>query len=345
MTERRTDAAGIAHPISRAIVCLTAGLILFSWMAAVTPVAVASSKSDRRVNKPAADKSAKNKAQKRKPRVQARAVYCVNLARNKTIMARNPDKQLPVASLTKLMTALVTLDHMPLNRRVRVPAYIKKVPRSVVGLKPGDRVSVRDLLHGLLIASGNDCAETLASAFPGGRQRFIKKMNQKARALGAHRTRFFTPSGLDQRVVRKHKGKRRVKVRANVSTAREMAMIARKAFGKKVIKGISVKKHHVIRSAKLKDGYPVRSTNKLLRGKLPIEGGKTGYTSRAGHCLASKFHPGKNVFLIVVLGSPDHFRDTRLVYKKALKQTRQSQQRNPRQRTHRPFKAAKLVSS
>ena len=331
---------------SRTLLYFVLGLILISWSVCVSPSGARSSKSAKKDQKAASRKVSKKKqVRPNKAMVKAKAVYCVNLSRNKTVLARNPDKQLPVASLTKLMTALVVLDHMPLNRKVRVPSYIRKVPKSVVGLKAGDKISVKDLLHGLLIASGNDCAETLASAFPGGRKRFIVMMNRKARSMGAKRTRFYTPSGLDKRVVgKKRNGKRRVRVRSNVSTAREIAMIARKAFSNKTVKAITGKKGHVIHSAKLKRGYPIRSTNKLLRGKLPIEAGKTGYTHRAGHCLASKFHPGRNIFLIVVLGSPDHFRDTRLVYKKALKKTRKVRKDPRRQRTQRPLHATKRVA-
>ncbi|MBM4325965.1 MAG: D-alanyl-D-alanine carboxypeptidase [Deltaproteobacteria bacterium] len=252
--------------------------------------------------------------------VQAKAAYCVNLASNRTLLAKNPDAQLPVASLTKLMTALVALDHMPLDKKIEVPELVRKIPKSVVGLKPGDRVSVKDLLHGLLMASGNDCAETLAGAFPGGREKFVAAMNKKARAMGVERTRFYTPSGLDHKDVRAgHEDKKSVDVKSNVSTAREIALIARQAFAHRAIKEISLKRHYTLASAVSANGYFVRNTNKLLRDNLPLEAGKTGYTVRAGHCLATKFHPGHNIFLIVVLGSPDHFKDTRLIYNKALR--------------------------
>ncbi|MEW6532229.1 MAG: serine hydrolase [Thermodesulfobacteriota bacterium] len=252
--------------------------------------------------------------------VQAKAAYCVNLASNRTLLAKNPDTQLPVASLTKLMTALVTLDHMPLDKKIEVPEVVRKIPKSVVGLKPGDHVSVKDLLHGLLMASGNDCAETLAAAFPGGRDKFVAAMNKKARSMGVERTRFYTPSGLDRKDVRGGEDDQKsVDVKSNVSTAREIALIARQAFAHKAIKDISLKRHYTLASSSSPNGYSVRNTNKLLRDNLPLEGGKTGYTVRAGHCLATKFHPGHNILLIVVLGSPDHFKDTRLIYNKALR--------------------------
>jgi serine-type D-Ala-D-Ala endopeptidase (penicillin-binding protein 7) len=277
-------------------------------------------KSDR------ARERSKQQRAKRKPApkvVQAKAFFCVDVKRNQTLLARNPDKQLPVASLTKLVTALVTLDHMPLDRKLTVPDHIKKVPKSVVGLQAGDKLSVEELLHGLLISSGNDCAETLACEYQGGKDSFVRAMNKKARALGATSTTFYTPSGLDRKIVRNSESKDSEDVDSNLSTARDISRIARVAFSNAKIRSICRKQAHVIPSTTQSKGYAVRNTNKLLRDNLPIVGGKTGYTSRAGHCLATELAPGgKDILLIVVLGSPDHFGDTRLVYHKALVETR-----------------------
>ena len=101
------------------------------------------------------------------------------------------------------------------------------MPKSVVGLKAGDQVTVEDLLHGLLINSGNDCAEALACAYPGGRDKFIEMMNEKVHSLGTRSTHFYTPSGLDQKVDHPAEGKKVGDVDSNVSTAREIAEIAR----------------------------------------------------------------------------------------------------------------------
>jgi D-alanyl-D-alanine carboxypeptidase len=250
--------------------------------------------------------------------VLAKAFCCVDVSNDQTLLARNEDQQLPVASLTKLTTALVTLDYMPLDRVLTVPEHIKKVPKSVVGLKAGDRLSVEELLHGLLIGSGNDCAETLACAFPGGKQKFVDAMNKKARSMGTSNTLFYTPSGLDRKVAHDAEDKDAASVDSNVSTAREIARIAKVAFSNPKIRSICRKRSYVMASALSVNGYPVRTTNKLLRDNLPVVGGKTGYTSRAGHCLATELAPGGDLLLIVVLGSPDHFGDTRLVYHKAL---------------------------
>jgi len=279
----------------------------------------------KNVTKIRADKKADKKTDKKKVKqapkgIQAKSFYCENLANKRTLLARDPDKQLPIASLTKLVTALVTLDKLPLNQKITVPEEIKSVPKTVVGLKAGDQVSVEDLLHGLLINSGNDCAETLACGYPGGRDKFIEMMNEKVRTMGMRSTHFYTPSGLDQKPDHPIEGKKPGDVESNVSTAREISQIALTAFSNSLIREISKKQTHVMASAMEKTGYLVKNTNKLLRDDLPLVGGKTGYTAKAGHCLATAFTPGRNVFMIVVLGSPDHFRDTRLVYRKALKE-------------------------
>ena len=279
----------------------------------------------KNVTKIRADKKTDKKTDKKKVKqapkgIQAKSFYCENLANKRTLLARDPDKQLPIASLTKLVTALVTLDKLPLNQKITVPEEIKSVPKTVVGLKAGDQVSVEDLLHGLLINSGNDCAETLACGYPGGRDKFIEMMNEKVRTMGMRSTHFYTPSGLDQKTDHPIEGKKPGDVESNVSTAREISQIALTAFSNSLIREISKKQTHVMASAMEKTGYLVKNTNKLLRDDLPLVGGKTGYTAKAGHCLATAFTPGRNVFMIVVLGSPDHFRDTRLVYRKALKE-------------------------
>ncbi|MBI4961918.1 MAG: D-alanyl-D-alanine carboxypeptidase [Desulfomonile tiedjei] len=304
-------------------------LLIFSW--AMLPAFAEARSAQAAHHKLTKKKILKKKAEKKKSKpasrgVEAKAGYCVDLAGNQTLWARNADQQVPIASLTKLVTALVALEHMPMSQKLTVPEHIKKIPKSVVGLKPGDTVSVGDLLHGLLIGSGNDCAETLACGLPGGSGAFIKAMNKKVRSLGTKQTIFYTASGLDKKAdngkdLKESKdAKDSEDVESNLSTAREIARIAQVAFAHPTVREICLKRSHVLASSMEKSGYSVRTTNKLLRDNLPLIGGKTGYTSKAGHCLATEFVPGRNVFLIVVLGSPDHFRDTRLVYRKALKE-------------------------
>jgi D-alanyl-D-alanine carboxypeptidase len=312
--------------LSRHKVLLGVMSIFISFLVAAPAFAQGRGERSRTKHRATAPKKAVKKHTEKKKRakhssqgIQAKALYCVNLRGNQTLLERNADTALPIASLTKLVTALVTLDSMPLDQKVTVPEHIKKIPKTVVGLNPGDTLTVRDLLHGLLIGSANDCAETLACAYPSGRKGFILAMNKKVRMMGMRHTRFYTPSGLDKKT-EIGEGDGQVEIDSNVSTARELAGIAREAFSNTTIRSICRKKSYVLASCEDNTEYSVRTTNKLLRDNLPLIGGKTGYTSRAGHCLASEFTPGSNILLIVVLGSPDHFRDTRLAYHKALQE-------------------------
>jgi D-alanyl-D-alanine carboxypeptidase len=316
------------------VLCVLSAFILCSF--AIPDYGEAGS-SRHRVTKYKRTVSRKWKSRNRHKRIthgiRAKAVYCINLRNNGVVFARRADRRLPVASLTKLMTALLVMENLPLERKVKLPRRVPNIPESVVHLRSRDVVTVRDLLHGLLMASGNDCAEALAYAFPGGRKRFIARMNRKALALGARNTVFYTPSGLDARVVRRARrgtGKRIVRFKASTSTARDMAKIARAAFANETIGAICLKKTYVMSSRILKRGYHIRNTNRLLREGLPLMGGKTGYTSRAKRCMASKFKTGRGPILIVVLGSRNHFRDTKIVYRKAVRTMRAHRQRQHR---------------
>ncbi|MEW6348391.1 MAG: hypothetical protein AB1646_04975 [Thermodesulfobacteriota bacterium] len=316
-----------AHWLYRFIVVLAAVFAFFVVTAPSSSYAQGGDLPPQRTVLKIAKKPLQKAASDQQQTIKARAVCCVNLAGNRVLISRNADQPLPIASLTKLITALVTMESMPLDRKLRVPTIVQKTPKSVIGLIPGDMVSVHDLLHGLLMQSGNDCAETLARSFPGGRRAFVTAMNKKARSLRARHTLFYTPSGLDAKLVRTEQGKNQETVKSNVSTAREVARIAQVAFANNTIRSICLKRHFSMGSAKKKQGYRVSNTNRLLREGFPLSGGKTGFTVKAGHCLATCFSPGGKNLLIVVLGSTDHFGDTRLLYRRALKMSKDADKR------------------
>ena len=104
------------------------------------------------------------------PRVKAKAMFCVDRSSNRVVFRENESAPLPIASITKLLTAMVVIDQMDLNEVVETPADILEVPKHTVGIRPGDLFTVKDLLHGMLIESGNDCAEALAESLSKGRQ-------------------------------------------------------------------------------------------------------------------------------------------------------------------------------
>lgn len=260
----------------------------------------------------------------RGPRVRAKALFCLDCSTNKVVLARNISEPLPIASITKLLTAMTVIDEMKLDRVIKVPADIRKVPRHRVGIRPGDRLSTRDLLHGMLIESGNDCAEALARAYPkGGRSAFVRAMNRKAARIGASKTLVYTPSGLDMNITLGRKNGRTLTTkRPNIATASDVAIIARHAFRYPLIRKISSMKRYTMRTnGGKKRVYNLRSNDRLLDRPLPVAGAKTGYTNRAGRCIVALFKDLKKAknYMVVVLNTPRHFRAAEKIYHWACK--------------------------
>ena len=256
------------------------------------------------------------------PRVKAKAMMCVDCASNKVMLANNASEPLPIASITKLLTAMVVIDEMDLDRVLEVPADIDEVEPHKIGIRPGDMFTVRDLLHGMLIASGNDCAETLARAYPkGGRVGFMSRMNSRAAELGAHRVNLYTPSGLDVKMALGRKEGRTLETRKpNVASAEDVATIARHAFSYPLIREIAAMKTYTMRTHNtVARDYRIASNDKLLSKNLPIAGAKTGFTNRAGRCIVALFKDQRKEHVIVVLNSPQHFKAAEKIYRWACK--------------------------
>ena len=221
------------------------------------------------------------------PRVEARAFYVVSGTTGEVLAARDADERLPVASITKLMTVLVALDHLHLDDVVTVPAQAARVGESRIPLRPGQRITVRDLIAGALIQSANDAADTLAAAASEDDvPRFVEWMNERAQQLGLHDTHFARPDGLD--------------APGHVSSARDVSLLARVAMRSPVVRS-TVR----MRSAVIENGRVVLHTWNDLLGVFPgLIGVKTGHTSAAGWCeVAAAQRPGYTIYA-VVLGSP-----------------------------------------
>ncbi len=224
----------------------------------------------------------------RPPRVRAAAAILVEPTTGDIIFQRNADDRRSIASATKMMTALVALEEASLDD-VLVAADYRPAPiESQIGLRPGEKMSVRDLVRGLLLASGNDAAVTLAVRIGGSRERFVRLMNAKAREIGLTNTRFANPVGLDDE--------------DNYSTASDLAKLAlvlrRNAFARETMNRPD---------ATLRTGSRRRSieNRNLLVRRFPFaDGVKTGRTQRAGYVLVgSGTRDGVNV-VSVVLGEP-----------------------------------------
>jgi D-alanyl-D-alanine carboxypeptidase (penicillin-binding protein 5/6) len=219
------------------------------------------------------------------PAVQARAYVVQSTVDGRTLAARNAAAPRAMASITKLMTVLVALDHLALDEEVTVPAAAARVGESSLGLRAGQRVPVRDLVIGALVPSANDAATALATAAGGTVPRFVAEMNRKARALGLHGTRYRNPHGLDEL--------------GHVSTAADSASLLRAALRVPVIR-----RYVGMPRARLSSGRMVESTDNLL-GTLPgFAGGKTGHTSLAGWSQVGFARSAGVGITVAVLGSP-----------------------------------------
>ncbi|MDQ7784964.1 MAG: serine hydrolase [Desulfomonilaceae bacterium] len=259
-----------------------------------------------------------HKASPKMPQVNAKALYCVDFSSNRVVLAENITEPLPIASITKLLTAMIVIDEMDLNRVLTVPPDIREVPRHRVGLRPGDRLTVSDVLHGMLIQSGNDCAEVIARAYPkGGREGFLEAMNRKAKRIGAKSVRIHTPSGLDRMMILGRTGGRDLSARKpNTASARDVAVIAQHAFQYPLIREIATTKHHTMRTRNERPRtYNLVTNDKLLSRKLPVAGAKTGFTNLAGRCIVALFKDRDREHMVVVLNTPSHFKAAEKIYR------------------------------
>jgi D-alanyl-D-alanine carboxypeptidase (penicillin-binding protein 5/6) len=220
------------------------------------------------------------------PVVQARAYVVQSSVDGHTLAARDARTPRAMASITKLMTALVALRYVSLGDDVTVPAAAATIGESSLGLRAGERVPVRDLVIGTLVPSANDAATTLAVAAAGSVPRFVSLMNREARRLGLAGTHYRNPHGLDQP--------------GHVSTARDTAVLLRTALRNPVIR-----KYAGMRRARLSDGRVVESTDNLLGRVRGLVAGKTGHTALAGWSQAAYARIGAVGITAVVLGSPN----------------------------------------
>ena len=229
--------------------------------------------------------------------VRATAALLIDLNSGTDLYAKNVDTELPMASLTKLMTAYVILKHHSLDEVVTIGPAVATIggDSQRLNIKEGEQFSLRELMKGLLIYSANDVAVSLASWDAGTEQAFVDKMNDTARELGMSRTRFANASGLD--------------APNHHSTARDLSVIARIVLESDSVRDVVKRASSTMRTVSGKT-YIVTTTNRLLTQNSQVQGLKTGYTINAGECLIAYGVSGKKQALSVVLNSPDRFQET-----------------------------------
>jgi D-alanyl-D-alanine carboxypeptidase (penicillin-binding protein 5/6) len=221
------------------------------------------------------------------PSVDARAYLVEDGRTGEVLLAGNPARQVPIASLTKLMTVLLTLERTQLSDIVTVSPEAAEIGESSVHLRAGEQLTVRDLVEACLIQSANDAAWALADYVGrGSESRFVAMMNRRARQLGLSDTHFVRPDGLD--------------APGHVSSARDVTTLARLLMQRSVVRQIVA-----MRDATIVGARRLHTWNDLLGSYPGVVGVKTGHTSAAGWSeVAAVRGPGVTVYA-TVLGSPD----------------------------------------
>ena len=231
------------------------------------------------------------------PVLKARSAIVMDLDTGTTLFQLDPHGRHAPASLTKVITALVALDDLRLDQLITVPASINQLPwdSTRMGLRVGERLTVRELLYGLFLNSGNDAAITLSEAVMP-RPAFMARMNAKAAALGMADTHFVNPIGLDDPA---HYSSAADLARAAVELTRRFPTVAAMAsIASLTLPATST--HHA---------YALYNLNDLVRKYPGATGLKTGWTGRAGGCLiATATREGQHL-LVVVMGSPRVFEE------------------------------------
>jgi len=224
------------------------------------------------------------------PGLHAKAAYVVDASSNRVLFQKNPEQLYPIASLTKLMTALVFFEtHPEFDRVVEItPEDVRHSSRSHI--RPGEEITVRDLLHAELMSSDNVATKALVRTCGIPQPAFIDRMNAMADSMGFKGAHFVEPTGLDEQ---------------NVATAQAIASMLRTAASNPIVSAIMQKQTYTFTSNRKL--HRLVNTNRLLRSKWRITGGKTGFINEAGYCLATLVEtPSGTEVTAVLLGAPSN---------------------------------------
>lgn len=219
----------------------------------------------------------------------AGSALLVDLRTDKILYSSNPDMVLPIASVTKLMTAMVALDaKLPLDERLPIDIRDTSEMRGVFSrVRVGSEISRREMLLLALMSSENRAAASLAHHYPGGHAAFVAAMNAKARALGMSQTRYVEPTGLSEK---------------NVSSASDLVKLLKASRSYPLIEQFSTTPEKTVSFRKPGYSLGFRNTNRLVyKPEWQIQLTKTGYTDEAGHCLVMRTRMNNQPVAFVVL--------------------------------------------
>lgn len=265
--------------VSTLLLCLAASLTATSMTAASLPDGG---------NLPSGDISVPDMALSARAAVLTDGAGCV-------LMAKNADARLPMASTTKLMTALVAIESLPMQTVIKIPASAVGIEGSSIYLTEGEELTLEALLYALMLESANDAATAIAIAVAGSTDSFAALMNERAAAMGLKDTHFDNPHGLDSDT--------------HYTTARELAAIAAAAFDNADLRRIAGTYRKTIPMGENDGARLLINHDRLLRSYEGTIGGKTGFTKKSGRCLVTAAERDGLRLIAVTLSAPDDWRD------------------------------------
>ena len=244
--------------------------------------------------------------------ISSKNAILYNLDTESVLYEKNADEKVSIASLTKIMTALITLEEVnDLDKQIVLTSSdfkgLAEANAVTAGFTKGEIVTYRDLLYGLLLPSGADAAKALARNIAGSEEKFIEKMNDKVKQMKLKNTHFSTVIGLDDE--------------NNYSTVREFSLIFKKALKNKEFKTIITTKKYTSSDGKVKFHSTIQSNAQKYNIDIPyVLGGKTGTTTDAGLCLATIAKKNGVNYMLVTTGAlydkkvPHHIEDAKIIY-------------------------------
>lgn len=229
------------------------------------------------------------------PPVHAAAGVLIESKSGAILYAKNPDQRRAPASTTKMMTAIVALEKAKLNQVIKVSPKAAGTPGSTIYLRPGDRMTLKELLEGMMLRSGNDGSMAVAEGISGSLDQFVELMNRKAKEIGALNSNFRNPHGL--------------RAPSHYTTALDLALIARYGLANPNFARLVKKKSACLQWEEHAKEVEIKNTNRLLWYLEGADGVKTGTTNEAGHCLVASATRDGRQLIAVVLNSGDRWGD------------------------------------
>lgn len=236
-----------------------------------------------------------NSDSKSQPETNGKAVILMDAHSGRVLYERNSREQLPPASLTKIMTALLVVENGNLNQRVIASEHAAETPECTIYLEPGEVLTRMELLYAAMLPSANDACTALAESIAGDEASFVAQMNKRAAELGLNDTHFLNPHGLE--------------AKGHYSSAYDLALLSKQALSNPVFAKAAATERKVIPWAAKNEDRILLNHNRLLYNYDGAIGVKTGYTRQAGNCVVGAAQRGDMVLIAVTMNSPTVYND------------------------------------